>query len=182
MDDDELLTPYTCFEKHLRFLMTHPQADLVGVLPLSAPWCTPVSEIKKAYYAQPMNEAPRRLKIPHMTRMESGYTVLGKVPNIFIVRTDVMKRIGYDDHIRMIDHNDFFYRAAGRMVSVLAEESFVFHDHNRFNRAYQRYRADVAGDRRYIAQRNYVEMMKYMAENRNKHEGNTTPEAGRNKQ
>ena len=168
MDDDELLTLRTCFEKHLRFLMNNSQVDLVGVLPLSAPWCESLSKVKKLYYAQSMQEAPRRLKVPHMTRLSDNYIVLGKVPNIFIARTEQLKRVGYDDHIRMIDHNDFFYRAAGIVVSALAEDSCVFHDHNRFNRAYQRYRTDVEGDRRYIAQRNYTDLMRRMAYARNR--------------
>lgn len=172
MDDDELLTPHTCFEKHLRFLMKHPEADLVGVLPLSAPECEPVSEVAKRYYAQRMDTPLRKLKIPHMTCIDDDYIVVGKSPNIFIVRTDKIKEIGYDDHIRMIDHHDFFSRAAGRLVSVVAKESCVFHDHNRFDRGYQRFRTDVEGDRRYIAQKNYIEMMQYMAHSRRQNERN----------
>lgn len=184
MDDDELLTPHTCFEKHLRFLMKHPEADLVGVLPLSAPECEPVSEVAKRYYAQRMDTPLRKLKIPHMTCIDDDYIVVGKSPNIFIVRTDKIKEIGYDDHIRMIDHHDFFSRAAGRLVSVVAKESCVFHDHNRFDRGYQRFRTDVEGDRRYIAQRNYIEMMQYMAHRRqnerNDHQDNL--QSGRKEQ
>ena len=37
LDDDELLTPFTRFEKQLGFLKAHPEVDLVGVLPLNLP-------------------------------------------------------------------------------------------------------------------------------------------------
>lgn len=180
MDDDELLTPHTHFERHLRFLMTHPEADLVGVLPLSTPKCEPIDRVAGLYYRQPMNDAPRKLRIPHMTPIGDEYVVVGKPANIFIARTEKVREIGYDDRIRMIDHNDFFYRAAGRMVSVLAKDCYVFHDHNRFNRAYQRYRMDVEGDRRYIAQRNYLERMKREAALNQQTGENRSPEAGGN--
>lgn len=185
MDDDELLTPHTCFEKHLRFLMGHPEVDLVGVLPLSAPKCEPVSEVAKRYFAQRMDMPMRKLKIPHMTRIDDDYIVVGKSPNIFIARTERIREIGYDDHIRMIDHHDFFSRAAGRLVSVMAEKSCVFHDHNPFNRAYRRFRMDVEGDRRYIAQKNYIEMMQYMAQSRRQNDRNENldnSESGRKEQ
>lgn len=160
LDDDELLTPYSRFDVHLRFLMTAQQVDLIGVLPLSPLSHGPLERIAQQYYRQPMQIPHRKLKIPHMTRI-GEYTVVGKAPNIFIVRTDKMKEIGYDDHIRMIDHNEFFYRAAGNLVSALSPVSYVFHDHNRFNEAYQKYRADVEGDRRYIARKMHEDLMKY---------------------
>lgn len=33
--------------------------------------------------------------------------------------------------------------------------AFVFHDHNRFNKHYQKYRTDVDGDRKYIWSKYY---------------------------
>lgn len=151
MDDDELLTPYTNFHGQLEFLMNHPEADLVGVLPRNIPG--PYSRQKAAthYINSPMSARP--LRIPHLTRLDPHHIVLGKAPNIFIVRTDAFRALGYDDNIRMIDHQEFFFRAAGRIVSVLDDSCYVLHEHNRFNRAYQQFRSDVDGDRRYIAQK-----------------------------
>ena len=160
LDDDELLTPYSRFDEHLRFLLSEQRVDLIGVLPLSTPSHGPLERIAQEYYGQPMQVTHRKLKIPHMTRI-GEYIVVGKSPNIFIARTEKMKEIGYDDHIRMIDHNEFFYRAAGHLVSALSPVSYVFHDHNRFNEAYQKYRADVDGDRRYIARKMHDELIEY---------------------
>lgn len=150
MDDDELLTPFTKWEKQLKFLIDHPEVDLVGVLPYSLPFIRPLENAVKEYYRQSMRGAPKPLKIPHMTPIDDTYIVLGKVPNIFMVRTDQMKKVGYDDNIRMIDHNEFFYRVAGNIVSALAMKSYVIHYHNQFDKYYQQFRADVDGDRRYI--------------------------------
>lgn len=150
MDDDELLTPFTGFHKELQFLLEHPEVDLVGVLPFNLPMCTSLKEVLVEYYKHSMDRAPKKLKIPHLTWIDESHNVLGKTANIFIARTDRFKEIGYDDNIRMIDHHEFFYRAAGNLVSVQNHKAFVFHYHNQFDRHYDKYRSDIAGDKRYI--------------------------------
>lgn len=150
MDDDELLTPFTRWHEQLRFLMKHPEIDMVGVLPYNLPILSPLEKAAKEYYAQSMRGAVKPLIIPHMTKIDEGHIVVGKTANIFLVRTDRMKKVGYDDHIRMIDHNEFFFRAAGELVCVLAPDSYVIHYHDRFDQYYHQFRSDVEGDRRYI--------------------------------
>lgn len=153
MDDDELLTPFTRFEKQLEFLKTHPEVDLVSVFLYHLPICRSLGKLAEEYYNQPMKYAPKPLKIPHMTKIDDAYCVLGKTPNTFIVRTDKYKEIGYDNNIRMIDHNEFFFRAAGNMVSVLDMKAFVIHYHNRYDMHYERYRGDILGDKLYIREK-----------------------------
>lgn len=150
MDDDELLTPMTNFHHHLDFLQAHPEVDLAAVTHLSAPNCVPPEQVARTYFSRSMSGAPKRLKIPHLTQIDKNYIVLGKTPNVFIARTEKMQAIGYDDHIRMLDHNEFFYRAAGNLVCVANPSTFVFHYHNIFDAKYQAYRSDVNGDRLYI--------------------------------
>ncbi len=130
MDDDELLTPYTCFHKQLRFLLAHEDIDLVGVLPFNLPQCKSIQKMAIPYFNQSMKEAPKQLLIPHMTKIDESHVVVGKTTNIFIARTDKIREVGYDDNIRMIDHNEFFYRAAGNIVSVLDTKCYVLHYHN----------------------------------------------------
>lgn len=154
MDDDELLSPTTNFHGQLEFLLNHPEVDLVGVLPMNLPyrkgWKKKGIELYQFFN---MQDAEKPLKIPHKTWIDQTHIVLGKVPNIFLARCDAYRKIGYDDHIRMIDHHEFFFRAAGNLVSVLACEGFVFHNHYPFDHAYQAYRSDIQGDRDYIAQK-----------------------------
>lgn len=152
LDDDELLSPCSGFHHHLQFLLDHPEVDLVGILHMDFPWKKGWKQEQTAHYMSfTMSGAPKPLKIPHGTRIDENRIVTGKTPNIFIVRTDAYKKVGYDDHIRIMDHQDFFFRAAGNLVAVLATDSFIFHDHCPFNQAYQAYRSDYLGDRRYIA-------------------------------
>ena len=150
LDDDHLLTRRTLVEKQLTFLQNHSEVDLVGFGLINALRLeTPEEHIHK-FYSQSMSYAPKPLKLPHLTRIDDTHIVLGKGLNLFIVKTETLKQIGYDDNIRMIDHDDFFYRAAGNIVSVVAEDTRVFHRHNPFDSGYLRFRNDVERDIRYI--------------------------------
>ena len=149
LDDDEMLTPYSEFGRHLLFLMKHKEVDLASILCFRAPlWAGRKNEAKK-YYRQQFDKS-RPLKIAHMTHIDDSHTVVAKPPNCFIARTEKIKEVGYDKNIRMIDHNEFFYRAAGVIVSVLDESSFIFHYHNPFDTHYMKYRNDTLGDSIYI--------------------------------
>lgn len=150
LDDDHLLTRRTHVGDQIEFLHKHPEIDLVGFGLLNALRLeTPEEHICK-FYPQSMNYAPKSLKIPHLTRIDKTHIVLGKGLNLFLIKTETLKRIGYDDKIRMMDHDDFFYRAAGNIVSVVAEDTRVFHRHNPFDSHYLQYRGDVEEDVGYI--------------------------------
>ncbi len=148
--DDELLTPLTCIGNELKFLKDHREVDLIGFGVLSTPKCESPQKSSYLYYKQPMNNAPLPLIIPHLTVIDQNHIVVGKSPNVFLARTNKLKEIGWDDQIRMIDHNEFFMRAAGHIVSVINPNTVIFHYHNQFDSHYQKYRADVHSDRIYI--------------------------------
>ena len=151
MDDDELLTVKTCLGAQVKFLEMHPEVDLVGFCTLTAIRCmNPDKEVSR-FTSFSMKGAPQPLRISHMTQIDGNHFVMGKVPNLYVARTDKVRSIGWDENIRMLDHQDFFWRAAGNLVSVIALGTAVFHYHNPFQRHYQKYRQDVDGDRIYIA-------------------------------
>ena len=145
MDDDELLTPLTRFEQQLEFCENNPQIDIVAVQaknPLQV-MTNRKTDIKDSpYYKFDMCNAPKKLIVPHMTKVDDTHYISGKVPNVFIARTDKYRSVGYDDNIRMINHHEFFYRAAGVLVSAMDTESFVYHYHNPFDNNYKKYRND----------------------------------------
>lgn len=88
-----------------------------------------------------------------MKEIDDTHIVDGKSSNTFVARTDKMKEIGYDDKIRMIDHNEFFFRATGNMLSVLDRTAFVLHYCNRFDMHYNKYRSDYKNDQIYIREK-----------------------------
>lgn len=150
MDDDELLTLRSNIADELRFLKQHQEVDLVGFGVLSTPKCEDPKKSSHLYYKQLMQEALKPLKIPHLTKIDETHFVVGKTANIFLARSDKLKEIGWDDNIRILDHNDFFVRAAGNIVSVINPTTAIFHYHNQFDNNYQQYRSDIQKDRDYI--------------------------------
>lgn len=155
LDDDVLFTRRTDLAKELHFLMAHPEVDLVGI-----PWidaCKAISTKRdiKVYMRIDMRDAPLPLKIPHGTKIDKDHIVLGKVSNAYLARTESIRKIGWDNNIRMIDHHDFFFRTAGILVSVLSLDSVLFHNHNFFSPHYNRYRSDWKGDAAYLRRVRY---------------------------
>ena len=115
MDDDELLTVKTCLGAQVKFLEMHPEVDLVGFCTLTAIRCmNPDKEVSR-FTSFSMKGAPQPLRIPHMTQIDGNHFVMGKVPNLYVARTDKVRSIGWDENIRMMDHQDFFWRAAGNL-------------------------------------------------------------------
>lgn len=156
LDDDELLTRKTMLGQQLNFLEEHEEIDLVGFCTLTAIRCKNPVKICNDYIKFTMELAPKPLKIPHLTKIDETHIVMGKVPNIILVQTDKLREVGWDNNIRMLDHNDFFWRAAGNIVTVLALETVVFHYHNPFDKYYQKFREDVMEDSKYIYLKNVI--------------------------
>ncbi|MBR6562795.1 MAG: glycosyltransferase [Clostridia bacterium] len=150
LDDDMLLTPLTRIHEQLDFLEKRKNIDICAVQACSAPKPLPPKQAAADYLKFDMKESGRELLIPHRTQIDESHFVFGKTPNCFLIRTDKYKALGYDDNIRMIDHHEFFMRAAGVLVAVADVSSFVFHYHNRFDRKYDVYRSDFLTDRLYI--------------------------------
>ena len=141
LDDDHVLRRISKIEKQLDFLNRHPEVDLVAIQKTLNPK-TGARDYERFVLG-------KKLIIPFGTEIE-GRKVVYKPSNVFLARTDKLRLIGYDPNIRMLDHAEFFTRAAGVIVCTQASDAGVFHWHNRFNRGYNSYRGDVAADRIYI--------------------------------
>ncbi len=150
MDDDELLTNRSKVHRELKWLMEHPETDLVGFGHTTAIRLHSPAFNFEEYYKNPIKDSPVPLKIPHMTEIDENHTVLSKVANIYLARTESLKQVGFDPNIRIIDHHEFFYRAAGQITSVIAKDTMVFHRHNPYARKYNAYRSDYSADLEYI--------------------------------
>ena len=150
MDDDELLTVRSLVHREMAYLESHPELDLIGLGYTTAIRCHSPKFFISTYYDQSMSDALRPLKIPHMTQVDENHLVLGKVANIYLARTEKVREVGFDPIIRMIDHHDFFWRAAGVMASAMAMDTVVFHRHNPYDRKYFKFRNDYKNDLSYI--------------------------------
>ena len=141
MDDDLLLTPKSDVHGQLLFLQRHPEVDLAAIQMDAR-----AEQAAERYRKIVMK---KKLLIPAGTVME-GRDVVYKAPNVFLARTEKLRMVGYDPNIRMIDHHEFFYRAAGKIVCVQDPHASVLHCHNRFDREYNLFRNDIEGDQAYL--------------------------------
>lgn len=160
LDDDDLLTVRSCVHRELRYLMAQekkggegPQIDLISFGYMTAPRLHSPEFNMRQFLDQPMKDAPRKLLVPHGTRVDENHLVLGKVANYYICRTDKLRQVGFDPKIRVIDHHEFFWRAAGVLTSAAALDTVIFHRHNPYDRKYVRYRDDYQGDLDYIREK-----------------------------
>lgn len=150
LDDDELLTIRSSVHTELEYLMAHEELDLIGFGHMTAIRLHSPQFNFREYYKCPMNDAPLPLKIPHLTKIDENHVVLGKVANIYLARTNKMREVGFDPEIKVIDHHEFFWRAAGIMTSAVALDTVVFHRHDPYNRNYNLHRSDYSADLKYI--------------------------------
>jgi hypothetical protein len=74
-------------------------------------------------------------------------TVLKKVPNFFIGRTEKVRQVGWDDDLKRVDHADFFTRAVGVLVCVQDVSFRVLHYPSYFDKQYLAVKRSVAQDR-----------------------------------
>lgn len=153
MDDDELLTVKTQLGAQVGFLNHHPEIDIVGFCTLTSIRCENPDKAVSRFTSFSMKGTPKPLLIPHMTQIDGNHFVMGKIPNLYVARTEKLRSIGWDENLRIMDHQDFFWRAAGNLVTVIALGTAVFHYHNPFQRYYQKYRQDVEEDKEYIVKK-----------------------------
>ena len=137
-----LFVPKTHFPELLRLLQEHKEIDIAAV--------TCQKPCKKSAARYMKIDMGKPLLIPVGTKVGKNCLVSAKVPNCFVARTESIRKVGYDPNIRLMDHQEFFFRAAGKIVSVIDPTSYILHCHNPFDWKFRKYRRDTKGDAIYI--------------------------------
>ena len=75
-----------------------------------------------------------------------GLPVVLKGPQVYVARTERLRTVPYDEHVRMVDHRDFFSSASGRLVFVSAPDCWPSTPARPSTATYTSYRDDVARD------------------------------------
>lgn len=141
LEDDAVLTPRSDVHGQLAYLQAHPEVDLCAI--------QAVTDSKKGAARYHSFLPPRPLAIPAGTWID-GREVVFKGSNWFLARTDSLRQVGYDPNIRMIDHHEFYLRAAGQIVCVQDPHAYAYHCKNLFDWRYRPYRNDYQSDLAYI--------------------------------
>lgn len=146
-DDDAIFTKGSDWEGALGYLEQFPDVDLVGARLIELPTMRYLT-----YSADPLfpGHAPFKRRVGEQI---GGLPVQAMIPQAYAARTAAVRRIGWDENLRMVDHRDFFSRAAGTVVAVASPDLTVLHCRTTFDKHYTAYRNDVATDLAYLARK-----------------------------
>lgn len=146
-DDDHIFTCASMWDIAYEYLEKNPQVDGVAAS---------VVEIPK-WYVLDLNSSGLYLGAanpiyPAGTEID-GYKVAAKTANVFLARTDSLRKIPWDNELKLLEHTDFFSAAAGKLTFVQADDIPVYHARTPWNKTYTRYRDSTKIYARYNAQK-----------------------------
>ena len=144
-DDDIVFTRATDVDAARRRLQACPEIDVVGFLRVELPRWFAVDFGPDALFHG------HREPLRPWGELVGGLPVRYKIEQVYVARTEAIQRVRWDPAVRMVDHADFFSRAAGEIVVVLDTAIRAYHAQTPFDANYARYRQDTAADLRYLA-------------------------------
>ncbi|WP_089940794.1 glycosyltransferase family 2 protein [Candidatus Entotheonella palauensis] len=138
LDDDFVFTHKTRLQEALRIMEDFPEIDILGGKVIDLP----------LYIAHDLRQAqllPTKATpvFPLGTHL-GGLTVVDKVPNFFIGRTERLKLVQWDSELKRLDHADFFTRARGVLTTVSKPDFSILHAKNPFDIAYMMVRYNLS--------------------------------------
>ena len=148
-DDDHVLTPKVQLDAALAYLDRNPQVDAVALFVVEVPRMYRIDFGPESNALFP-GHAP--LKVPYGTVID-GLKVEAKTAQCYVARTESLRSVGWDPNIRMLDHSDFFSRAAGKIVFVQDEGMTVLHGRTPWRKAFNAGRDNTTADRAYLGSR-----------------------------
>lgn len=149
LDDDFVLTRHSALSAPLAVLEANPIIDICGGTVVNLPDFAVHDYSKEPLY--PGAEPP---VMPWGSRI-GDMTVMAKIPNFYLGRTERIRLVGWSDELKFFDHRDFFTRASGTLVSVQHPSWSVLHARNPFDRASPARVANDISAQAIIAQRYY---------------------------
>jgi len=149
LDDDFIFTRHTRLLPQLRQLEANPSMDLIAGTVIDLPWYRTID-----YRHERLHPTSAEPRLPLGSRID-GLTIYDKLPNFYIARTAGVRRVGWDTHLKRLDHADFFTRAKGVLVSLYNPQFQILHARTPFDLAYQRKRYSLDEDKAWLYQKYY---------------------------
>lgn len=143
-DDDHVFTAATRIGTAVDYLRRNPEVDIVGLALGRLP-----QRIAEDLQPERMVEGSLPPLRPNGELIDGLPVRLIVAPN-YVARTASLRRIGWDEGVRMLDHRDFFHRASGRLVAVLDLGQGCYHVRTPFAADYMAHRRDVGADAAYL--------------------------------
>lgn len=149
LDDDFIFYRKTDLEPAVQKMDDNPDIDIMGGEVLTLPLYT-----RARYESASLYPTSRNATLPHGSSI-GGMAVQNKVANFYIAKTESIKRVGWDDRIKRLDHADFFTRAKGVLTAVFNPEFKVLHAQTPFNKHYMRKRNAYEEDQKLLYEKYY---------------------------
>lgn len=143
-DDDHVFSRATRLGPVLAYLRRNPEVNVVGMGLMNLPEHR-VADVGTRRMTEGSLEPLRE-----HGEVIDGLPVRLMVAQNYVARTASLRRIGWDEGVRMMDHRDFFHRASGRLVAVVDLSVGAYHLRTPYRRDYMDRRGDLAADRAYL--------------------------------
>ena len=129
LDDDFVFYRHTRVAEALAVIDAYPSIDILGGRVVNLPdFTTHDYSLLVARSLGPTPEYPPGSFIGQLP-------VYAKVPNFFIGRTEAVGSLGWLDELKVMEHQEFFDRAFGRLTTVYDDRFRVLHARNPFDRS-----------------------------------------------
>jgi len=138
-DDDIVFSAALGLTQAMAYLDATPEVDIVGIMRVELP----------RWYAidhGPDELFPGQPPLRQWGDLVNGLPVRHMIEQVYLARTASLQRVRWDERLRMVDHRDFFSRAAGRLVTVWDSSHWAYHARTPFDAGYTAYREDTRAD------------------------------------
>ena len=150
LDDDFIFYCETELEPVMELMEKENEIDIMGGMVVNLP------SFKSTDYLDAKLHATSTPSIKKEGSEIAGLPVYNKVPNFYVARTERLKLVGWDKHIKRLDHADFFTRAKGLLITVWNKDFKILHAQTPFNKIYMDKRNDVKSDQMVLRLKYYM--------------------------
>ena len=147
LDDDFIFSRKTKLGRAVKYLKRNKNVDIVAGEVTYLPYY-----IKFDYTGHKLMDYSVEALYEKGTVIDE-LVVFEKCANFFVARTGRLKLVGWDAHLKRLDHADFFTRARGKLVTVFDPQIALLHDQTRFDQNYLKIRHDYSKDSLVLSKR-----------------------------
>lgn len=149
LDDDFVFYRRTNLADALARMKREPRIDMMGGAVVDLPFYR-VTDYRRTQ----LFPTEARPLLPLNSSL-AGLPVYDKVANFLLAQAESLRRVGWDEQLKLVEHADFFTRARGVLCTVFNRELRCLHARTLFDKQYMAYREDIADAQAYLLSKHY---------------------------
>ena len=129
LDDDFVFSRRQKLGELIAEMEKYPNIDILGGRVIDLPF----------YIVHNFHDTPFTSNKPEKIKIGTKYgqnKVVTKTQNFFIARTEAVKKVKWNESLKVAEHTDFFTRAHGELTTAFRETLLILHAKTPFDRAY----------------------------------------------